>query len=100
MQDAVPFAAFFEVDFPDLVRRKSTIIAANPQLLTVLQTETFSVVVDAAGEICSKQYRLLGCDLQDIAGLHRRLLAHGCNFTAPTLLLSECVLTYVPCRYN
>jgi O-methyltransferase involved in polyketide biosynthesis len=87
------FSRFIEVDFPDLVKRKSDIIMSTDYL----KTEIENPVVSERGEISSRAYALVGCDLLDQSALHQKLLASGVLFDAPTLLLSECVLTYVSC---
>lgn len=44
----------------------------------------------------TKNYSLFGCDITDINLLHRNLLRlSNVDFKQPTLILSECVLTYI-----
>jgi O-methyltransferase involved in polyketide biosynthesis len=92
----LPFRAFYEVDFPALVARKAAIIARTPLLGDHLEAPPTAAAV-VPGEVHTARYHVLGCDLQDIAGLQRRLQQAGADFALPTLVLSECVLTYVPC---
>ena len=40
-------------------------------------------------------YRLFACDLSDTAQLERSLRAFKFDFSIPTLVLSECVITYM-----
>lgn len=90
----LPFSSYVEVDFPDLVKRKCEIIRETPELLAQISCE--SVSSSSASEIHTPDYHLLGCDLQDLTLLHAKLRAAGVDESRPTVLLSECVLTYVP----
>lgn len=43
----------------------------------------------------TESYKLVAADLRDSAGLERALVAAGVDFSAPTILLAECVLVYM-----
>jgi tRNA wybutosine-synthesizing protein 4 len=53
-------------------------------------------VQDSGGcNVIGRSYRLVTSDLRDISAVESALLAAGCDFSLPTLLLSECVLIYL-----
>lgn len=85
-----PVAAYFEVDFPETVRRKADTLARHPEFGALLD--------EGEGGERWKGYRLVGADLRDTAGLEEGLRASGADFGAPTLLLAECVLVYMEAR--
>ncbi|XP_069052575.1 tRNA wybutosine-synthesizing protein 4 [Lepisosteus oculatus] len=82
----------FELDFPDVSRRKAGLVAASPSLMGAVQSPT-----PPLQPVClySEQYRLLGADLRELRGVESALMGAGLDPTAPTLLLSEVVLTYM-----
>nr|XP_015214004.1 PREDICTED: tRNA wybutosine-synthesizing protein 4-like [Lepisosteus oculatus] len=82
----------FELDFPDVSRRKAALVAASPSLMGAVQSPT-----PPLQPVClySEQYRLLGADLRELRGVESALMGAGLDPTAPTLLLSEVVLTYM-----
>ncbi|XP_059559505.1 tRNA wybutosine-synthesizing protein 4 [Myotis daubentonii] len=88
------WAAVFEVDFPDVARRKSQRIRDTPELCAI--TGPFRSG-DPASALCfeSSDYRILGLDLRQLERLDRALAAAGLDEAAPTLLLAEAVLTYL-----
>lgn len=45
--------------------------------------------------MCSSQYRLLGVDVRKESQTEEALSAAGLDWAAPTLILSEVVLTYM-----
>ncbi|XP_032712583.1 tRNA wybutosine-synthesizing protein 4 [Lontra canadensis] len=85
-------AAVWEVDFPDVARRKAERIQDRPELCAL--TGPFQT---RASALCfeSVDYRLLGVDLRQLSSLDQALAAAGLNVAAPTLLLAEVVLTYL-----
>uniref|UniRef100_A0A8D0GZC6 tRNA wybutosine-synthesizing protein 4 n=1 Tax=Sphenodon punctatus TaxID=8508 RepID=A0A8D0GZC6_SPHPU len=76
----------YEVDFPDVVRRKAALIE-----------ELDLSVPQSHGEPClaGEDYKLLGVDLSDLSRLEESLKQAGLDPEAPTLLLAEVVLTYM-----
>ncbi|XP_022109224.1 tRNA wybutosine-synthesizing protein 4-like [Acanthaster planci] len=92
-------ATFFEVDFPDVVRRKATIIKTTTELRQQLGEEMSSAQETQGGIfLTSHGYHLLGVDLADLPHLQSCLKQTGIDYQLPTLLLSECVLTYMEVR--
>ncbi|XP_059228648.1 tRNA wybutosine-synthesizing protein 4 [Mustela nigripes] len=85
-------AAVWEVDFPDVARRKAEKIQDTPELCAL--TGPFQT---RASALCfeSVDYHLLGVDLRQLSRLDEALAAAGLNAAAPTLLLAEAVLTYL-----
>lgn len=47
------------------------------------------------GGLNSKKYSVIGCDLTDLKLLQALLIENGMAFALPTLIISECVLTYI-----
>ncbi|XP_004466778.2 tRNA wybutosine-synthesizing protein 4 [Dasypus novemcinctus] len=87
-------AAVWEVDFPDVARRKAERIRDTPELCALtgpFQTE------DPESALCfeSLDFRILGLDLRQLRRLDEALAAAGLDAAAPTLLLAEAVLTYL-----
>ncbi|XP_036300195.1 tRNA wybutosine-synthesizing protein 4 [Pipistrellus kuhlii] len=87
-------AAVWEVDFPDVARRKAERIRETPELCAL--TGPFQSG-DPASSLCleSSDYHILGLDLRQLERLDRALTAAGLGEAAPTLLLAEAVLTYL-----
>lgn len=87
-------AAVWEVDFPDVARRKAERIRDTPELLAL--TGPFQSW-DPTSTLCfeSSDYRILGLDLRQLQRLDQALAAAGLDAAAPTLLLAEAVLTYL-----
>ncbi|XP_035689312.1 tRNA wybutosine-synthesizing protein 4-like [Branchiostoma floridae] len=82
---------FYEVDFPEVTQRKSDMIQAY-ELLLKLVGEDSRVVENG---IVSPCYKLIGADLRKVNILQCLLEHHGIHPDCPTLLLSECVITYM-----
>ncbi|XP_071966222.1 tRNA wybutosine-synthesizing protein 4-like [Antedon mediterranea] len=91
---------FVEVDFPDLVRRKVALIHNNPKLNGLLEDELkipdkIEKLKDVCPLYCSPDYHIIGCDLKQVAKLTSCLEHCGIDCQLPTLVLSECVITYM-----
>lgn len=91
-------AVVLEVDFPDVARRKSALINSN----NILREQ-----LDSDGDPCtehlymsSSQYRLLGVDIRQLSQLEVALESSGFEWMAPTLILSEVVLTYMETKWS
>ncbi|XP_051000437.1 tRNA wybutosine-synthesizing protein 4 [Acomys russatus] len=87
-------AAVWEVDFPDVSRLKAERIGETPELCAL--TGPFEIG-DSASALCfaSSDYRIVGADLRELPRLAEALGGAGLDFTSPTLLLAEAVLTYL-----
>ncbi|XP_042351118.1 tRNA wybutosine-synthesizing protein 4 [Plectropomus leopardus] len=90
---ALDRAVVFEVDFPDVARRKAALIASDGTLKAAMD----SSLPPPTGPVCvcSGQYRLLGVDVREESRVEEALGAAGLDWAAPTLVLSEVVLTYM-----
>nr|CAD7266243.1 unnamed protein product [Timema shepardi] len=87
-----PTVVYYEVDFPEVVERKSRIIgdtAVLSQAVGVPDDEPRDI------ELKARQYRLLACDLRQLDNLESVLRLAGVDFSLPTLFLSECAVTYM-----
>ncbi|XP_012731788.2 tRNA wybutosine-synthesizing protein 4 [Fundulus heteroclitus] len=91
-------AAVFEVDFPDVARRKAALVAADVTLSGMLD----SCLAPHTGPVylSSSQYRLLGVDVREEPRVEEALSAAGLDWAAPTLILSEVVLTYMETQWS
>lgn len=78
---------YFEVDLPLVISKKLKVIS-NSVTLTAL-----AGAPEEAG--CYRSYCLLTQDICDPIALDGALLNAGLNFSLPTLLLAECVLSYL-----
>ncbi|KAM6934479.1 tRNA wybutosine-synthesizing protein 4 [Xenentodon cancila] len=95
---ALDGAVVFEVDFPDVTRRKAALIGSNRTLRGMLD----SCLPSLTGPVClySGQYRLLGVDVREESQVEEALGAAGLDWAAPTLILSEVVLTYMETQWS
>ncbi|MGH0158753.1 UNVERIFIED_CONTAM: hypothetical protein FKN15_055516 [Acipenser sinensis] len=85
----------FEVDFPDVAQRKAALINRDPVLREILGTTESAAPPHSPLVLSSADYRLVGVDLKALGGLESSLREAGLQISAPTLLLSEVVLTYM-----
>ncbi|GAB1601190.1 tRNA wybutosine-synthesizing protein 4-like [Argonauta hians] len=88
---------FYEVDFLDVVKRKANSIRQVKELKEMigdLDMKPSSSQLSCV-EISSQDYILIGADLTNIKLLDHILRQCQADLTYPTLLLSECVLTYL-----
>lgn len=70
---------------------KSTIIKRTPQLRRMLGDQpSFGAL-----ELTSPRYKLMACDLRDVAILADRLASAGLDPSRPTVFVAECVLAYL-----
>lgn len=86
-------STFIEIDFPQTVQNKSSIVKSTPELYGLLQDPVFDEG-SAIAPLRSKQYSLVGVDLCNVR-LLEQTLSSLVSFVIPTLLLSECVMTYM-----
>ncbi|CAL1270570.1 unnamed protein product [Larinioides sclopetarius] len=83
-----------QIDYPAVMRRKLEYIQNSEfsNLLDLQSTQDFSNKNIVA---ISEEYAMLGIDLQDCKELKQCFQDMEINFTAPTLFLSECSVTYM-----
>ncbi|XP_054915968.1 tRNA wybutosine-synthesizing protein 4 isoform X2 [Poeciliopsis prolifica] len=92
---ALDGAAVFEVDFPDVARRKAALVTSNATLRGMLDPCLPPIPQPGPVYMCSSQYRLLGVDVREESQTEEALSAAGLDWATPTLILSEVVLTYM-----
>lgn len=88
-------AHYLELDFPQNVAQKLYCIERFPALQEQLQGD----VRVADSELVSKRYAAKGCDLRQLASSSSSSSAPQLSTldpTLPTLILAECVLSYLP----
>ncbi|XP_061177591.1 tRNA wybutosine-synthesizing protein 4-like [Saccostrea echinata] len=91
--------SFYEVDFPDVVQRKNSVIQSNKDLKNLIPgLMTQGAKENPLIEINTDEYKLLGVDLTQLNTFEACLNLCGVDWDTPTLLLSECVMTYMTRR--
>lgn len=84
-----------QVDYPEVIGRKCDILKKIPEYHTLSQ-RTYSG--HEAIEI--GMYTGFGCDITEVQKLEQLLCVHGIDQKLPTLIIAECVLSYIdPHRY-
>ena len=84
----------FEVDYPEVVKKKAAIINHYEELKSVFPP------LLPEGEYRSDRYALLGADLRELDQLSERLSGACLRSNVPTLFLAECVLIYMDNKYS
>ena len=85
---------FIDVDFPDLIKRKSDVIANAPQLRGLLGS--FQVLNESSGvSLRSEHYTSIGCDLSDLVSLETLLQEELDASTSLILCVAEVSVTYM-----
>ena len=82
---------FFEIDLPSNVQRKTNLIKRSEKCRKYLKRPQFQ----ENGGIISDNFTLFACDLANQKELQIKLEQFQFDFTAPTVILSECVITYM-----
>ncbi|KAI1300753.1 leucine carboxyl methyltransferase [Xylaria venustula] len=85
--DACRGAKFVDIDFPDLMSKKRTIVLNTPELSSVF--EPLDTKVDEHVLLKSNMYSQIGCDLRNTAVLEKALS------TCLDLNLSDCTFMFV-----
>lgn len=86
---------WIDVDFSELTKIKKQMIGKSDILCQSLVD--YDAAKDPADTIHSRYYHLVPCDLRDTRTLSQELeKIEGFDYTVPTLVLSECVITYIP----
>ncbi|XP_064387765.1 tRNA wybutosine-synthesizing protein 4-like isoform X2 [Halichondria panicea] len=81
-----------EIDFPAVISTKWRLIRESQVLSSMLSPRVPTASPDV---FLSDNYCMIGCDITDTGKLADLLVMCGIDYNAPTLLISECVLTYV-----
>ncbi|CAI5670702.1 tRNA wybutosine-synthesizing protein 4 isoform X1 [Oreochromis niloticus] len=95
---ALSGAVVFEVDFPDVSQRKAALITSNITLRGMIDSQSPSLTGPVY--VSSSQYRLLGVDVREESKVEEALGVAGLDWAAPTLILSEVVLTYMETQWS
>jgi tRNA wybutosine-synthesizing protein 4 len=82
---------YYEMDFPTVVQNKCTIIQHTPELQSLLGVDC--KITDTG--VSSNGYTLVAGDLTHVGALGITLQNAKLNPALPTLVLTECVLTYM-----
>ncbi|XP_072335487.1 tRNA wybutosine-synthesizing protein 4 isoform X1 [Scyliorhinus torazame] len=86
----------YEVDFPNVVQRKATLIKNKQEFVELIGCiDEIRPTQMGRLYLSSMDYKLLGMDLTEIVELDHLLMQTGLNPACPTLILSEVVLTYM-----
>ncbi|KAH9363991.1 hypothetical protein HPB48_005258 [Haemaphysalis longicornis] len=83
---------YFEVDLPLVVTNKSQVIKSSAELSSLASGPSTSG--------CCEQYRLFSQDICDLHGLESALQDAGLDFHTPTLIIAECVLSYLDTKHS
>lgn len=98
-QNLLETTVFFEVDFPEVVKRKHALIDANPEMSTMVGERCLELAEKSPLiELSTGSYKLLGVDLSQTNTVEAALKLCDIDFDHPTLIMSECVLTYMTRR--
>ena len=79
---AVSVMCSLQVDLPGVIEKKTRIIETSPELSQLANTAKGS-------------YQLLACDIVQTSKLEQLLEGRGIQWSVPTLILAEVVLTYI-----
>ncbi|XP_012557025.1 leucine carboxyl methyltransferase 1 [Hydra vulgaris] len=87
-----PKHGFYEIDMPQVVKKKKSIILSKLQLNKSFLSEkvrTTDLTLD------TDTYHLMACDLREVKSIDASLCAAGISKKVPTLILAECVFVYM-----
>jgi tRNA wybutosine-synthesizing protein 4 len=83
---------FVDVDYPDLIQHKCTIIRDTP----ALQESVGSTFEETSGEIRSNKYYAIGCDLSNLTVFEEVLLTIDASIRNTNILfISEVAIAYM-----
>ena len=113
-EGALAGSAYFELDFPDIVREKSRIVREQRLLCGSLCgpaaggepldgrieacPETGELTVQASAD--SGRYCLRAVDLRQLECVRETLMQAGFDTALPTLVVAECVLIYMEAQHS
>ncbi|XP_062861714.1 tRNA wybutosine-synthesizing protein 4 isoform X2 [Trichomycterus rosablanca] len=97
-EEALQNVIIFEVDFPDVARRKAALINGS-NLLKATISDWDHLAQTGPAYVSSVHYKLLGVDLRKEKELEDVLHRAGLHWNCPTLVLSEVVLTYMETQW-
>lgn len=92
LSDSTSQAVFVDVDYPDLIRHRSSIIRDTPALASVVAP----YFGETSGEIRSQMYYAVGCDLSNLTFFDKVLREVEPNLDdIDILFISEVAITYM-----
>jgi tRNA wybutosine-synthesizing protein 4 len=89
---------YYEIDFPEAMSKKASIIEKQTELLTLATTKSQHhqhSVAYTPGQLHYPDYFLIPGDLCELNKIQSQLEAVEIDYSLPTLFLSECVLIYM-----
>lgn len=85
-----------EIDFYEVVSKKLQIISKNEHLLSLIRSATdCDLPILHEKHVNSHQYKLFAQDIRETDLLAFNLTNLGVDFSAPTLVMTECLLVYL-----
>ncbi|XP_063679498.1 leucine carboxyl methyltransferase 1-like [Bolinopsis microptera] len=99
-QEGLQPQAFVELDFPQIVMKKIRVISSKSELNSVISRDEGGCdgTKVTKGSVHSQCYHLLSIDLRDKTAVSKVVEACSLDPTLPTLVLTECVLCYMPAQ--
>ncbi|AGO12653.1 AaceriADR178Wp [[Ashbya] aceris (nom. inval.)] len=89
-----PESHYVDVDFAETVKLKREVLLQSTELCRRIGAISTSSGEDGC-DLHTARYRLLSSDLRDVDALHALLQKHT-NADLPTVVITECVLCYLP----
>ena len=87
-----PKYGFYEIDMPQVVKKKKSIIVSKLQLNKHFSSEK-TKTTDLTLDTC--MYHLMAADLRNVKSIDTSLCVAGISKKVPTLILAECVFVYM-----
>ena len=82
-----------QVDYPEVVSRKADVLENIPEFKHLVQRKRDEA--HGCDVISVGSYTMFGCDITDVQKLEKLLHSNGIDQDVPTLLITECVLSYI-----
>lgn len=94
-----PDLQYIDIDFKDSMKLKKSVLVNSELFKSILQLHVQIADSDANNgvedELITARYKLLSCDLKNLDRVLSLLSAHTSK-EIPTLIITECVLCYIP----
>lgn len=86
---------FFEVDFPEVIVRKTSIICRHKELWSKLTDKLENLETNSGYQVVSDKLKMIPVDMRRIQEMQAALEKHGLENNVPTIFVAECVLVYM-----